>query len=60
MNVHAIVALKSLQISRAHFMNCCDLEVVVVSDRSMSKGLMISTSVFPYKGESTLQSSVKA
>lgn len=54
MNIHAIVTLNSLQIPRAHFMNCRDLEEVAVSAISMNKGLIVSTEVFPYKGESTL------
>lgn len=33
-------------------MNCCDLEVAV-SAISVNKGLIVSTEVFPYKGEST-------
>lgn len=54
MNVHAIVTLNSLQVPRAHFMHCCDLEVVAVSAISTNKGLIVSTDVFSYKGESTL------
>lgn len=43
MNIDEIVTLKTLPIPRAHVMDCCDLEVVVVTAKSTSKGLMIST-----------------
>lgn len=54
MNIHGIVTLNSLQTPRAQFLKCCDLEVIAVSAISMNKGPIVSTEVFPYKGESTL------
>lgn len=52
MNIHSVVTLNPLQIPRAHFMTCCDLEVVAVSAISMNKGVIV-TEEFPHKGEST-------